>query len=523
MLYYPNDWINLEKKAKVLIVGSGPAGLSLALKLEKLGIPSIIIEGGELNYTDESQEIYSGEVVSKHKLPHGVFGSRLRFLGGSSNCWARKCGELDEEDFLSRDWIEKSGWPILKKDLNSYYDEAALFLDISRRNFINPREYSGVSPLIGFESRCLNSAGNESVLESSYFIDHLKKSNLISVYLNANCVKINNNSFNNSLIESIEIRSYNDHVKIINSQYIILCCGGIENARILLNSTECSEPTISNKYDLIGRYYSDHPVAPCATVIGPKGKVFGLNHLINSTQEGVLPYYKIPYQTQKKLEISNSAIFFYEQENELTESDIAAFKLYKILKGNKDFKITRSDIIKMAKNPYGIFQSYLQRRKRLTGSINNSRIAMRFQLEQTPNRESRVYLSDKLDKFGLRKVKLNWVFNKTERQTLDFLMAYTANTLQINRIGTLKMDEQLYNFSEQLPLDLRGGQHHCGTTRMAATPNNGVVDINLKVFGTKNLFVCGSSIFPTNGWVNPTFTIVAFSLRLADYISKNEY
>ena len=310
MLYYPNDWINLEKKAKVLIVGSGPAGLSLALKLEKLGIPSIIIEGGELNYTDESQEIYSGEVVSKHKLPHGVFGSRLRFLGGSSNCWARKCGELDEEDFLSRDWIEKSGWPILKKDLNSYYDEAALFLDISRRNFINPGEYSGVSPLIGFESRCLNSAGNESVLESSYFIDHLKKSNLISVYLNANCTKINNNSLNSSLIESIEIRSYNDHVKIINSQYIILCCGGIENARILLNSTECSEPTISNKYDLIGRYYSDHPVAPCATVIGPKGKVFGLNHLINSTQEGVLPYYKIPYQTQKKIKNFKFCNFF---------------------------------------------------------------------------------------------------------------------------------------------------------------------------------------------------------------------
>ncbi|MDA9974692.1 GMC family oxidoreductase [Candidatus Pelagibacter sp.] len=99
-------------------------------------------------------------------------------------------------------------------------------------------------------------------------------------------------------------------------------------------------------------------------------------------------------------------------------------------------------------------------------------------------------------------------------------MAYTANTLQINRIGTLIMDEQLYNFSEQLPLDLRGGQYHYGTTRMAATPNNGVVDINLKVFGTKNLFVCGSSIFPTNGWVNPTFTIVAFSLHLADYISK---
>jgi|TARA_B110000285_G_scaffold210960_1_gene253263 choline dehydrogenase-like flavoprotein len=65
-----------------------------------------------------------------------------------------------------------------------------------------------------------------------------------------------------------------------------------------------------------------------------------------------------------------------------------------------------------------------------------------------------------------------------------------------------------------------GGQHHCGTTRMAATSDLGVVDKNLKTFGTKNLFICGSLVFPTNGWVNPTFTIVALSFRLVDYISK---
>ena len=136
MIYYPKDWINLQKKTTVLIVGSGPAGMSLALKLEKLRIPSIIVEGGELNYTEESQEIYSGEVVSEHQLPHGLYGSRLRLLGGSGNCWAGMCGELDEEDFLSRDWIDKTGWPILKKDLNNYYDEAALFLNIDRRMII---------------------------------------------------------------------------------------------------------------------------------------------------------------------------------------------------------------------------------------------------------------------------------------------------------------------------------------------------------------------------------------------------
>ncbi len=99
-------------------------------------------------------------------------------------------------------------------------------------------------------------------------------------------------------------------------------------------------------------------------------------------------------------------------------------------------------------------------------------------------------------------------------------MAFTADALQKNRIGTLKMDFQLYKFNQSLPFDLRGGQHHCGTTRMAKTPNKGVVDENLKVFGKSNLFVCGSSVYPTNSWVNPTFTIVALSLRLADHISE---
>ena len=88
-------------------------------------------------------------------------------------------------------------------------------------------------------------------------------------------------------------------------------------------------------------------------------------------------------------------------------------------------------------------------------------------------------------------------FNKIERRTADLLMALVADALQKSRIGTLKMDLQLYNFSERLPFDLRGGQHHSGTTRMAKTPNQGVVDENLKVFGTKNLFVCGKRfLFP---------------------------
>ena len=515
MFYFPKDWINLENQIQVLIVGSGAAGLSLALKLEKLHIPSVIVEGGELDFTEDSQEIYRGETVSKHKLSYGLDGSRQRFLGGSTNCWGGGCGELNEEDFLPRDWIPLSGWPFRKKNLNDYYNEASLFFGVDRKKINSPEHHAGVLPLLGFEARALDLSTIGSFGFS--FRDHLKKSNLISVYLNANCIKINTSSANNSLIKSITIRSLNGPEKKISSQRIILCCGGIENARLLLNSETSSSPAIGNEYDLVGRYFSDHPIAPCATVIGPKGKVFELKQSGRRTGMLVWPHYKVPFTIQKQLKISNSAIHFYEQEDELTESDLIAIKLYRLLKGYKNQNFDRTDFINLAKNPFSIFKTYLQRRK----SKNRPRTALRFQLEQSPNRESRVYLSNELDKLGLRKVKLNWTFNKIERRTADLLMALAADALQISRIGTLKMDLQLYNFSERLPLDLRGGQHHSGTTRMAKTPNQGVVDENLKVFGTKNLFVCGSSVFPTNGWVNPTFTIVALSFRLADYISKS--
>ena len=517
MIYFPKDWVNLEKQIPVLIVGSGAAGLSIALKLEKLGIPSTIVEGGELDYTYDSQEIYQGEIESKHKLPYGLDGSRLRYLGGSTNCWARLCGELDEEDFLPREWIPLSGWPIRKKDLSKYYDEAGLFFHVDRNKIKKPENHADFLSLPGFENRTLHHAENGFIWPS--FNEHLKKSSLISVYLNANCTKLNANSVNRSIINSISIRSFNGHEKRIKSRNIILCCGGIENARILLNASVSPSPAIINEHDLIGRYYSDHPVAPCATIIGPKGKVFESKLKWASRGNLNLPFYKVPFNIQEKLKISNSVLSFYEQEDELTEGDLAAIKLLSILKGRKDHKFEKSDLVKIIKNPFGIFKIYLQRKKRLEQN-KGSRMAMRFQLEQTPNRESRVYLSNEIDKFGLRKIKLNWVFNKIERRTADLLMAYAANALQVRQIGTLKMDQQLYNFNERLPLDLRGGHHHCGTTRMAKDPNKGVVDENLKVFGTKNLFVCGSSIFPTNSWVNPTFTIVAFSYRLADYISK---
>lgn len=143
---------------------------------------------------------------------------------------------------------------------------------------------------------------------------------------------------------------------------------------------------------------------------------------------------------------------------------------------------------------------------------------MRFQIEQAPNPESRVTLAEERDLLGIKRIKLSWRFSEIERRTVDVVTAYAAYCLQELRIGTLRFDRELIENMTELPRDLRGGQHHSCATRMAEIDRDGVVDKNLRVFHTKNLFVCGSSVFPTNGWVNPTMTIVALAMRLANHL-----
>ena len=126
-----------------------------------------------------------------------------------------------------------------------------------------------------------------------------------------------------------------------------------------------------------------------------------------------------------------------------------------------------------------------------------------------------------LDPLGMNRVNLHWGFTELETRTVEASIAYTASLMNSKKSNTLMLDRTFLERPEKLPIDLRGGQHHSGTTRMSIDQRTGVVDINLKVHGMKNLFVCGSSVFPTNGWVNPTFTIIALGLRLSEYLSRN--
>lgn len=515
MILSQSKWSHLkEVAAEVVVVGSGAAGISLALELESLGRSVVLLEAGEEQYTPDSQELYSGDSVGI-PLPYGLMGSRLRFLGGSTNCWGGGCGELDEIDFIQRDWVEFSGWPILREELTFWYKKATQFLSLDYPS----SKPSGFAPnyraIKGMDTRCLSATPILRFKDD--FKDRIERSERITLLTGANCTNLSFVGITGS-VSGFVVESYGGvSCKVIGSQYI-LASGGIENARILLNSYEQTESALPRN-DNTGRYFSDHPVAPSATVLGYHDSVdrLGVASVFDRSQARNLnfPYFTVPFRVQEKERILNGAVQFGRVGVENHPSVNAAWRLMNAYKGNSS-NFEYDDVKKVVSNPVRVFQAAMNRR---SGS-GTTRMAMRFQIEQSPNPESTISLSIDRDRFGLRKVKLDWNFTDLERRTVDVINFYVSKNLATEDQGILKLDRGLLSDRNKLPEDLRGGQHHSGATRMAATKDAGVVDSNLKVFEAENLYITGSSVFPTNGWVNPTLSIIAISIRLANHLDK---
>jgi choline dehydrogenase-like flavoprotein len=138
--------------------------------------------------------------------------------------------------------------------------------------------------------------------------------------------------------------------------------------------------------------------------------------------------------------------------------------------------------------------------------------------EQLPNPTSRVSLGSKRDALGLQEVVLDWRLTAEDKRHVN-----ATHRLLGSEIGRAAFGRLRYMLDEDdttWPEDLRGAEHHMGTTRMHRDSAKGVVDENCRVHGLANLYVAGSSVFPTGGVANPTLTIVTLALRLADHIKE---
>ncbi|HEY7220257.1 MAG TPA: GMC family oxidoreductase [Candidatus Binatia bacterium] len=516
----------------ICIVGAGAAGITLAQELNGSPRSICLVESGSYNPDEEAQSLCDVEIAGYPVREN--FMARARYFGGTCNLWAGRSMKLTEFDFEKREWVPDSGWPIAYSDVQNYYGKAAKILKLpSFESFENVTVKRGLSPA---ERALFNNTdlkpnislwGIKPLRFGAAYKSRLARSRNVTVYLNANVTEIMLNSEGTSVAE-VKIATLSETRVSLRAKIFILACGGMENARLLLVSRGVQRNGIGNQFDLVGRFFMDHPRTVFGKIrLAEKQRLPLLLAVPLRDGMGQIGI-QLSESVQRKERLLNN---YLSLERQWSPQAAKAYQSFvhsaKILlrRGYSGKRFTLSDV-KLAKipeliyllaprelMPHFLYRIFKAARRRFGKDI--SELIIVNYCEQAPNPASRVFLSEERDKLNMNRLVLDWKVGAEETRTVVRLQELLDQYLRKNNIGFLDTTP-----SEIDALSYTDASHHIGTTRMSAHPRSGVVDANCKVHGVQNLFMAGSSVFPTCGYANPTWTIVALALRLAEHLQK---
>lgn len=526
-----NSILNTE----ICIVGAGAAGITLAHELNESRQSVCLVESGNHNPDEDAQSLYDIDVAGYPIREN--FMSRARYFGGTCNLWAGRSMKLTEFDFEKREWIPNSGWPIAYSELQNYYGRAAEILKLPSfegfENSILKRSLSQAERAL-FDNDALKPNislwGVKPLRFGAAYKSRLARSRNVTVYLNANVTEVTLN-LAGTWVDEVKIATLSGNRFILRAKVFVLACGGMENARLLLVSRGVQSHGIGNHFDLVGRYFMDHPRAVFGKIrLSPKQRLPLLLAVPLRDGMGQIGI-QLSENTQRKERLLNNYLSLERQWSPQTAKAYQSFvHSMKVLlrRGYSGKRFTLSDV-KLAKipeliyllaprelMPHFLYRAFKAARGRFGKDV--SELVIVNYCEQAPNPSSRVFLSDERDKLNMNRLILDWKVGAEETRTLVRLQELLDQYLRKTNIGSLKTAASKID-----TLSYTDASHHIGTTRMSEHPRNGVVDANCKVHGVENLFIAGSSVFPTCGYANPTWTIVALALRLAVHLQKRSY
>jgi choline dehydrogenase-like flavoprotein len=510
----------------VCVAGSGAAGISLAREFLGQPVRIALLESGELRFAHRPQFLNIGEDVGIEN--HAPSHSRFRIFGGSTARWGGKCRPLDPIDFEARSWIPYSGWPFSYADLEPWYRRAHKVCNLGACTWTAPKA-----------DETLSLAGAAGALENQIFhFSHprdfgqafrpeFEGAANVDVFLHSNVVEIEVDP-DVRKVTGIRVATLNGRRHRIRARAYVLACGGLENPRLLLASNRVAPAGLGNEHDLVGRFFMDHV------------------YLLTGYFEPALPDYARGLHIIQDLKRTGSdqpshtgvalsrRVLCEEQLNgcvayfirgprfvtlpEYSTPEVRSF--VHLIKALRDWKLPAGQlgrhVVKALKGykDIGILLGY----SAADLVYPRPRLGFRLVAETTPRPDSRVMLSHRRDALGIPRIRVDWRLNATDRRGPDRLRELMHRAVGQGGLGRL-VDHPAEN-GNGWPASLKGGKHHMGTTRMHADPKQGVVDPDCRVHSLANLYVAGSSVFPTCGYANPTFTIVALALRLADHLKE---
>ena len=503
----------------ICIIGAGPAGITLAIELEKSGKTICLLESGGEYFEEDSQLLNTG---FDEGLPSGAISGRLRQFGGASNHWGGRTGTLDELDMVDKAWAPKTGWPISRADLAPFYERARALCGLAHQNVPKdalaklPTPFRAgtkdLSPYGWWYTPKDGDSGFNFYLRNKAKLAISKKIFAVS---HANVTHFMVEPKRNT-IEAVKVRSFQRWNRTIRAKKFIICCGGIENCRLLLVGDGTRPIGNANT----GRYVMQHLRGRVAQVYNlpssePIAALFAPPQL---TRGGGLARYQLGMQIspecRRREGLLNASLFFEYRPTKGIEA---------VDESRMDFGQGRwpSDVGQRTWDL--VTDSYLLSNLLNIGKsrqllwLNN---AMCIDVEQLPNPDSRIKLSNSRDKLGVPLPIIDWRSSELERRTIRKLTIAMTSELARSGKGRSKVADWVMNDNIPLSDGVYATFHYIGGTRMSSSSTDGVVDSDCKVYGTDNLYVAGSSVFPSGGHINPTLTILALTVRLADHLSK---
>lgn len=471
-------------EADACVVGAGPVGILLALRLAAAGKTVLLVESGEDWDDVRCQDLNIGTTAGL--WAGNLRDIRFRRLGGTMHVWGGNSRPLDPEDLLPRPWVRRSGWPITYEDIEPYFRAAHEALHLGAYRYTP--DVPALWPDSEFEEILFRLSpdlpGPTSAYRGEFSSIHrqeLERQPGLTVLLGSTVLRFERTP-DGRAVTAAEAMTFRGKVQQLRARAFILACGGIETPRLLLTSGLFGRSGAG----AVGSCFMEHP--------------HGLAGLLLTSNDARLDNF-----SPGVLDGDVTTQHRWRLRPEIQ-------KIRHLL--NASFQLIRADILPGEVETYQGDFHFME--KHVISPEIWKKYFVSWLSEQEPSLESSVSLGDEVDFFGVRKAHLNWCLSDIDKETIQQATAMLEDGMFAG---------PGFRFLSRLPAHLAEwpigwGAHHMGTTRMGDDPTQSVVDRNAKMHDLANLYVTGSPVFSTAGMANPMLTALALALRLADHLTE---
>lgn len=498
----------------VCIIGAGAAGLTLAHELSGGPLKVVVLESGGQTAEPEPQTLSQGVVSGTRYTGH--FEGRVRAVGGTTTKWGGQVLPLSPSDFAPRSWISDSGWPISYETVAPFYSRAVKLLGLDDSGF-----GSRLAEEIGAElpptvSNELRPFFSKWLREPNLWValgQRIRSAPNVTLVVHATVTTIALEDQQRAGL--VVARTLDGATLTVRPRTVILATGALEVARLLLANTQNRASGLGNENDLVGRYLQDHPGGALGLVEAADDaatqRAFNVYH--RSGVRYTLRFGLTP-EAQKRHGVANAAanLMFFPRPG---SGFVAAKEAYRDLRAGRLHMRTFSNLFRATRELPSVARAgfhFLRGRTYTPAPV----VRLMGSVEQEPNRESRVTLARELDRLGVPRLDIRWRLTELTHHTARTLAETAKATLEATGIGSVMLEPWLTSGGDEWRAKLGDHYHQIGTARMHDSPRHGVVDSHCRLHSVNNVYVASSAVFPTGGHSNPTLTIIALAIRLAD-------